>query len=250
MDPSPAPPGPIWVIVPTYNERDNLETLVSSMLHELERVASDHTVLVVDDSSPDGTGELAERIAERDPRVRVLHHQEKRGLGRAYLAGFRRALEDGAELLIEMDADFSHDPSYLPVLIEAADDADLVIGSRYVPGGGVRGWGLTRAAISRAGCWYARTVLGVDVNDLTGGFKCVRRKLLEEIDLDSMRSEGYSFQIEVTYRALQKGFRVKEVPIVFVERRNGESKMSKQIVLEAILMVPRLRLAGRRGLGH
>lgn len=250
MDSSPDSPGPVWVIVPTYNERDNLEPLVSSILHELERVAPEHAVLVVDDSSPDGTGELADRIAERDPRVRVLHQKEKRGLGRAYLAGFRRALEEGAELLIEMDADFSHDPTYLPVLIEAARDADLVLGSRYVPGGGVRGWGLTREAISRGGSWYARTVLGVDVNDLTGGFKCFRRKLLEEIDLDSVRSEGYSFQVEVTYRALQRGFRVREVPIVFVERRNGESKMSRQIVLEAVLMVPRLRLAGRRGTGH
>jgi dolichol-phosphate mannosyltransferase len=250
MDPSPDSPGPVWVIVPTYNERDNLEPLVSSILHELERVAPEHAVLIVDDSSPDGTGELADRIAEREPRVRVLHHKEKRGLGRAYLAGFRRALEEGAELLIEMDADFSHDPSYLPVLIEAARDADLVLGSRYVPGGGVRGWGLIREAISRGGSWYARTVLGVDVNDLTGGFKCFRRKLLEEIDLDSVRSEGYSFQVEVTYRAIQRGFRVKEVPIVFVERRNGESKMSRQIVLEAVLMVPRLRLTGRRGTDH
>jgi dolichol-phosphate mannosyltransferase len=246
MDPSTAPPGPVWVIVPTYNERDNLEPLISSILHELERVASEPTVLVVDDSSPDGTGELANRITERDPRVRVLHNKEKRGLGRAYLGGFRRALEEGAELVIEMDADFSHDPSYLPVLIEAARDADLVLGSRYAPGGGVRGWGLAREAISRGGCWYARTVLGVGVKDLTGGFKCFRRKLLEEIDLGSVHSEGYAFQVEVTYRALQRGFRVKEVPIVFVERRIGESKMSWRIVLEAVLLIPRLRLAGRR----
>lgn len=250
MDPSTAPPGPVWVIVPTYNERDNLEPLVSSILHELEQVTPEHAVLVVDDSSPDGTGELADRIAERDPRVRVLHHREKRGLGRAYLAGFRRVLDEGAEQVIEMDADFSHDPGYLPVLIEATRDADLVLGSRYVPGGGVRGWGLAREAISRGGCWYARKVLGVDVSDLTGGFKCFRRKVLEGIDLDSVRSEGYAFQIEVTYRALQKGFRVKEVPIEFVERRKGESKMSRQIVLEAALLVPRLRLAGRRGHGH
>ena len=250
MDASIAPPGPVWVVLPTYNERENLKPLVAAVLRELERIAPEHAVLVVDDSSPDGTGELADEIAAGEARVRVLHRREKRGLGRAYVAGFERALAEGASLIVEMDADFSHDPSYLPDLVEGTREADLVIGSRYLEGGGVHGWGAARELISRGGCRYARTVLGVDVHDLTGGFKCFRREVLETIDLASVRSEGYAFQVEVTYRALQKGFRVREVPIVFVERRNGESKMSRQIVLEAIWMVPRLRLFGMRQNGH
>jgi dolichol-phosphate mannosyltransferase len=203
-------------------------------------------VLVVDDNSPDGTGDVADRIAEADDRVRVLHRPEKRGLGRAYLAGFRLALQEGAALVIEMDADFSHDPAYLPEMIEAARDADLVLGSRYVPGGQVHNWGKVRRLVSRGGCLYASTVLDVDVRDLTGGFKCFRREVLETLDLATVRSDGYAFQVELTYRALQAGFRVAEVPITFTERRRGKSKMSRRIMLEAISMVPRLRLS-RRG---
>ena len=238
------PPGPVWVILPTYNERANLEALVEEVRSVLERSAPDHTILVVDDSSPDGTGELADRIEAADPHVRVLHRPVKRGLGRAYLDGFRHALAQGAALLIEMDADFSHDPSYLPAMIEAAREADLVLGSRYVAGGGIRNWGPARRFVSRSGCWYAQAVLGVRVRDLTGGFKCFRRAVLETLDLDAVRSQGYAFQVELTYRALQCGFRVREIPIVFTERREGVSKMSGKIVFEAIWMVPRLRFAG------
>jgi dolichol-phosphate mannosyltransferase len=197
--------------------------------------------LVVDDSSPDGTGQLADQVALRDPHVHVLHRPQKLGLGKAYVAGFRRALAEGAELVIEMDADFSHDPAYLPALIDAAADADLVLGSRYVDGGSVRDWGRLRRLVSRGGCWYARTVLGSDIHDLTGGFKCFRRSVLEAIDLDAVHSQGYVFQVELTYRAVAMGFSVKEVPIVFTDRHVGQSKMSRRIVLEAIWMVPRLK---------
>ena len=196
---------------------------------------------MVDDASPDGTGELADRIAEEDQHVKVLHRSRKEGLGQAYLAGFDRALKEGAELIVEMDADFSHDPSYLPDLIAAAAEADVVLGSRYVDGGGIRNWGRLRRFVSRGGCWYARTVLGVPVQDLTGGFKCFRREVLEALDLSRIRSQGYAFQVELTYRALQLGFRVAEVPIVFTDRRVGQSKMSRRIVLEAMWMIPTLR---------
>jgi dolichol-phosphate mannosyltransferase len=240
------PPGPVWIVVPTYNERPNIEPLVEAVHAALEAAAPDHVVLVVDDNSPDGTGDVADRIAEEDARVRVLHRPEKRGLGRAYLAGFRVALDQGAALVIEMDADFSHDPAYLPEMIEAAREAGLVLGSRYVPGGQVHNWGKVRRVVSRGGCLYASTVLDVDISDLTGGFKCFRREVLETLDLETVRSEGYAFQVELTYRALQAGFRVEEVPITFTERRRGKSKMSRRIMLEAISMVPRLRLS-RRG---
>jgi dolichol-phosphate mannosyltransferase len=240
------PPGPVWVIVPTYNERPNLEALVAAVHSALEGRAPDHTILVVDDNSPDGTGELADQLASTDVRVRVLHGSAKRGLGRAYLEGFQFALGEGAALVIEMDADFSHDPGHLPELTEAARGADLVIGSRYVPGGAVQNWGSIRRLVSRGGCMYASTVLGVDIRDLTGGFKCFRREVLQTLDLEGVRSEGYAFQVELTYRALEAGFRVKEVPITFTERRRGESKMSRRIMLEAITMIPRLRL-GRKG---
>jgi dolichol-phosphate mannosyltransferase len=236
-----ADPGLVWVIVPTYNERENLERLVQAVRAQLEKVAPDHAILVVDDSSPDGTGELADRLAAEDSHVRVLHRPAKQGLGQAYIAGFRRALAEGAKLVIEMDADFSHDPSYLPALIRATEGADLALGSRYVKGGGTRNWGKIRRLVSRVGSWYARAVLGIDVRDLTGGFKCFRRRVLEAIDFDSVRSQGYAFQVELTYRALQRGFEVVEVPIVFTDRRVGQSKMSRRIVLEAIWMVPRLR---------
>ncbi len=231
------------MILPTYNERENLEPLVAAVRERLDEAAPDHIVLVVDDSSPDGTGELADRLAASDPRVRVLHRPLKEGLGQAYIAAFREALAGGAELVFELDADFSHDPSHLPAMIAAAEEADLVLGSRYVAGGGVRHWGPGRRLISRGGCWYARRVLGVEVRDLTGGFKCFRREVLEAIDLDSVRSQGYAFQVEMTYRALRLGFRVAEVGIVFADRRVGASKMSRRIVLEAIWMVPRLRVS-------
>jgi dolichol-phosphate mannosyltransferase len=239
------PPGPVWVIVPTYDERENIEPLVMSVRSALESFAPDHFLLIVDDNSPDGTGRIAAALARSDPHVKVLHRGGKRGLGQAYLAGFRFALDHGAALVIEMDADFSHDPSYLRSLIGATREADLVLGSRYVSGGGVRNWGPLRRLVSRGGCWYARTVLGIDVRDLTGGFKCFRRAVLEAIDLETIRSRGYAFQVELTYRAIERGFKVVEVPITFTERRVGSSKMSRAIVLEAIWMVPRLRLGHR-----
>jgi dolichol-phosphate mannosyltransferase len=239
--------GPVWVIVPTYNERENLAALVAAVREQLDKIAPEHALLVVDDNSPDGTGALADQLALEDPHVRVLHRPRKLGLGEAYIAGFRRALAEGAAFIVEMDADFSHDPAHLPSMIGAAQDADLVLGSRYVRGGAVRNWGTARRLVSRGGCLYARLVLGVDVRDLTGGFKCFRRQVLEAIDLNAVHSQGYAFQVEMSYRALELGFRVKEVPIVFVDRRVGQSKMSRRIVLEAIWMVPRLRLAaGKR----
>jgi dolichol-phosphate mannosyltransferase len=235
-------PGRIWIVMPTYNESANIETIVRAAGTQLERSAGgDFRVLVVDDNSPDGTGELADGLAAELDWVEVLHRAGKQGLGHAYRAGFSHALSAGAELLIEMDADFSHDPRYLPDLVEAAGDADLVLGSRYIPGGGVRNWGLLRRAISRGGGLYARTVLSVPVHDLTGGFKCIRREVLEAIELETIRADGYGFQIEVTYRALRAGFRVVEVPIVFADREAGTSKMSPHIALEAMLLVPRLR---------
>src|SRR5436190_6744478 len=205
-------------------------------------------VLVIDDSSPDGTGELADRLAAELDYVSVLHRELKEGLGPAYVAGFRRALADGAELVLEMDCDFSHDPADVPRLVAAVEaGADLALGSRYVKGGAVRNWGLLRRIVSAGGSFYARVLLGVNVRDLTGGFKCYRRSVLETIDLDAIHSKGYAFQIETTYRALRKGFRVVEVPITFVDRAEGHSKMSHGIVLEAIVKVPALRLAALSG---
>jgi dolichol-phosphate mannosyltransferase len=205
-------------------------------------------VLVIDDNSPDGTGELADRLAQELDYVDVLHREHKEGLGPAYLAGFRRALSDGADLVLEMDCDFSHDPNDVSRLIGAVEQgADLALGSRYVPGGGVRNWGLVRRFISEGGSLYARVLLGVGVRDLTGGFKCYRRAVLEGIDLDAVDSKGYAFQIETTYRALRAGFKVVEVPITFADREVGGSKMSKAIVAEAIWKVPGLRLAALFG---
>jgi dolichol-phosphate mannosyltransferase len=201
---------------------------------------------VVDDNSPDGTGELADALAVELDVVDVLHRPGKQGLGQAYVAGFGYALEAGAEIVMEMDADFSHDPRYLRDLWAAAERADLVLGSRYVAGGGTRNWGIVRRLISRGGSLYARTILGVRVRDLTGGFKCIHRAVLEAIDLPSLRAEGYVFQIEVTYRAIRRGFRVVEVPIVFSDRTAGTSKMSTRIALEAMWLVPRLRSYGQR----
>jgi len=232
----------IWLVIPTYNEAPNLDGIVRAAAGELARAApADHRILIVDDNSPDGTGAIADSLAREMPAVDVLHRAAKSGLGHAYLAGFDYALQRGAELVLEMDADFSHDPGYLSDLLQAAQDADLVLGSRYVAGGGVRDWGLARRLISRAGGWYARTILRVDVHDLTGGFKCIRREVLQAIDLPSVRAEGYVFQIEVTYRALLAGFRVREVPIVFSDRTAGSSKMSARIALEAIWLVPLLK---------
>jgi dolichol-phosphate mannosyltransferase len=232
----------VWVVLPTYNEADNLERLVAAVR---ERLPESRRVLIVDDNSPDGTGRIADRLADEHADVAVLHRARKEGLGPAYIAGFREALAGGAELVIEMDADFSHDPAYLPQLLRAVEKADLVIGSRYVPGGGVTEWGAMRRWISRGGSSYARRTLGVGVRDLTGGFKCIRREVLEAIDLDTIDSKGYAFQVEVTYRALMAGFRVVEVPIVFRDRREGNSKMSRAIVAEAIWRVPAMRLRRR-----
>ena len=232
------------ICLPTYDERENLEP----MLRALQAVLGpDDRVLVIDDSSPDGTGELADRLAAELGFVDVLHRPRKEGLGPAYLAGFRRALSAGAELILEMDCDFSHDPADVPRLLDAANDADLVLGSRYVPGGGVENWGLVRRLISSGGSLYARLLLGVPVRDLTGGFKVFRREVLEAIPLDRVHARGYAFQIELTYRAIRRGYRVVEVPIRFVDREVGGSKMSRAIVLEAIWKVPLLRLAALRG---
>jgi dolichol-phosphate mannosyltransferase len=234
--------GPAWLVLPTYNEADNLKPLIAAALANLPQ---DARVLVVDDSSPDGTGEIADELAADEERIEVLHRPRKEGLGPAYLAGFRRALEGGAELVLEMDSDFSHDPVDLPRLIAAVEDADLAIGSRYVEGGRVENWTPVRRGISRGGSAYARLVLGIPVGDLTGGFKCFRRKVLEAIPLDLVSSRGYAFQVEMTYRAAKAGFRIVEVPICFRERRAGASKMSGSIVAEAAWKVPLLRLSSR-----
>ncbi len=237
----------LWVCLPTYNERDNLEPMLRALDGVLAAQALPSRVLVIDDASPDGTGELADRLAAELSFVEVLHRTEREGLGPAYLAGFRHVLDAGAELVAQIDCDLSHDPEDLPRLVAATAGADLVLGSRYVSGGGTRNWGAVRRAVSRAGCFYARVLLGVPVRDLTGGFKCFRRNVLESIELDRISSRGYAFQVETTYRAIRAGFRVSEVPIVFSERRAGGSKMSAGIVLEALWRVPLLRLQALRG---
>lgn len=241
----------VLIIIPTYNERDNIGPLIAQ-IHAALPIAD---VLIIDDNSPDGTGPLADELAKMDSRLRVLHRPGKLGLGTAYLTGFRYALSAGYDYVFEMDADFSHDPGYLPDLLAAASShpggADLVIGSRRIPGGGTKNWGLGRRLLSSGGSLYARIILGfgqpahrlgLPINDLTSGFKCFHRRVLESLDLDSIHSEGYSFQIEVTYRALCRGFRVAEVPIIFIDRRAGHSKMSFRIFLEAMGVVWRLRL--------
>jgi dolichol-phosphate mannosyltransferase len=231
-----------WLILPTYSEAENLESLVRAAVGQLESTGREHHVLVVDDNSPDGTGEIADRLAAELVPVEVLHRPGKDGLGRAYLAGFAHALDAGAELVLEMDSDFSHDPADLPRLIVAAGAADLVLGSRYVPGGGVTDWGRFRRALSRGGSWYSQVILGVSVRDLTGGFKCFNRKVLEAIPLDEVHNNGYGFQIELTYRAAKAGFTIAEVPILFRDRRVGSSKMNARIALEAVWKVPALKL--------
>lgn len=229
---------PALVIIPTYNERENILGLLPRVMEYPEL-----SVLVVDDGSPDGTGDLVAAEVERNPRVHLIRRAGKQGLGTAYVAGFRYALARGADYVFEMDADFSHDPRYLPDLLHAAESAyDLVIGSRYVAGGGTTDWGLGRQLISRGGNVYARLILGLPLSDMTGGYRCYRRAALEAIDLDQIRSNGYSFQIEMAYRVRQAGLRVGEVPIIFPDRRVGASKMSKQIVFEALLNVVKLRL--------
>jgi dolichol-phosphate mannosyltransferase len=237
--------GSVWVVIPTFNEAENLEAIVSAVRDQL---TVDHRFLIVDDSSPDGTGQIADRLASESDDLEVLHRAEKQGLGPAYLAGFERALAGGAERIVQMDADFSHDPADVPRLLETieATGADVVVGSRYVADGGVTEWGPLRRFISRGGGLYAQAVLWVRVRDLTGGFKCWRRGALASIDLDSVESKGYAFQIEMTYRATRNGYRVVEMPIVFRDRRVGNSKMTRAIVAEAIWRVPILRFRVRR----
>ncbi len=234
-----------WLVLPTYNEAENIEAIVDAVLPHLATAAPDHTLLIVDDASPDGTGELADRLAAELPFVDVLHRDRKEGLGPAYIAGFRTALAAGAQLVAEMDADFSHDPAALPRLVAATRDADLVVGSRYVPGGGTTGWPLWRRVMSRMGGRYASTVLGAPLRDLTSGFKVWRPDTLQRIGIDRLRSDGYAFTIEATWRALRRGARVIEVPIVFTDRIAGASKLSRRIVIEAALLVWKLRWEAR-----
>jgi dolichol-phosphate mannosyltransferase len=234
------------VCLPTYNERENLEPMVHALGDQLDTERD--RVLVIDDNSPDGTGQAADALASELPWVEVLHRPGKAGLGPAYIAGFKRALAAGAELVLEIDCDFSHDPKDVPRLIASGEaGADLTLGSRWVKGGGTVNWGAGRKLVSRSGSLYARTILGVDVRDLTGGFKCFRRAVLEGIALDAIAAKGYGFQIEATYRALRAGFSVVEIPITFVDRRVGESKMDSSIVVEAVLQVPALRYRALRG---
>lgn len=231
------------VIIPTYNEAENVEPITRAVLAADPRLE----VLVVDDNSPDGTGAKADALAKAEPRIHVLHRAEKQGLGRAYLAGFEWALARPYRYVFEMDADFSHDPRYLPRFLAEMDaGADMALGSRYIEGGGTVNWGISRQVISKGGSLYARTILGVGIRDLTGGFKCFRRETLEGLDLATVKSAGYAFQIELTYRALRRGYKVKEIPIVFEDRRVGKSKMSRKIFLEAVTMVWKLRAKGGR----
>ena len=234
-------PASLWICLPTYNELENLERMVRALAREREEHDLPMTVLVIDDSSPDGTGDVADRLAEELDWVQVLHRTTKDGLGRAYLAGFQVALDAGAELIMEMDCDFSHDPKDVHRLVAASRRADLVLGSRGVKGGGVKGWPLHRIIISRGGSFYARTILGLKVRDLTGGFKLFHRRVLEALDFDRVEAQGYTFQIELTYRAIQRGFTVLEVPITFIDREFGESKMTGSIVREAMTHVWRLK---------
>ena len=233
------------VCLPTYNELENLEAMIAALGEVLR---DGDRVLVIDDGSPDGTGELADRLAGERGWIGVLHRTTKEGLGPAYLAGFRRALDDGAELVLEMDCDFSHDPKDVPRLIAAAGSADLVLGSRYVPGGSIPNWGALRRFISLGGNVYAQVFLQSRIRDLTGGFKCFRRRVLETIPLDAIDAKGYAFQIETTYRVRRAGFRVVEIPISFTDREHGTSKMNGAIVVEAVWKVPLLRLRALAGL--
>jgi dolichol-phosphate mannosyltransferase len=229
-----------WVILPTYDEADNIRPISTAILRALPEA----TLLVVDDGSPDGTGTIADELAAADPRIRVRHRVAKQGLGKAYLDGFRVALSAGAAFIVQMDADFSHDPATLPALLEPVvrGDADLVIGSRYTPGGGVVDWGLARRVVSRGGSMFARLVLGLDPHDLTGGFKAWRASTLQAVPFDGVHAGGYVFQIEMTFRASRGGARIREIPITFHDRRVGQSKMSRRIVVEALVVVVQLRI--------
>ena len=231
------------IVIPTYNERENIPSLIEDVL----RCVPTTDLLIIDDHSPDGTGQVVDALAARDPRIHALHREGKLGLGTAYVRGFQYAIEQGYDLVFEMDADYSHDPKYLPDFFATAEQADLVVGSRYVKGGGTANWGLLRRFISRGGSLYAQVLLGLNVRDLTGGFKCYRRRVIEALPLDEIDSKGYAFQIETTYRAVRKGFSVREVPITFVDRVEGGSKMSKSIVVEAVWKVPVLRLRALGG---
>ncbi|MDQ2700987.1 MAG: polyprenol monophosphomannose synthase [Actinomycetota bacterium] len=241
--PDPSPRGVAWVILPTYDEADNIRPIVEAVKAKLK---PDDRILIVDDNSPDGTGRIADELAAGDEQVVVLHRAAKEGLGPAYLAGFGKALDGGAELIVQMDADFSHDPAYLPRLLAGSELADLVIGSRYVPGGGITEWGQVRRLLSRGGSIYSRAILGTGVRDMTGGFKCFRREVLEKIQFNEVAASGYSFQVEMTYRVIKAGFDVMEVPITFRERQAGTSKMSTSIVAEAAWKVPAMRFGRNR----
>lgn len=235
----------LFICIPTYNEKENLERLIQAIDQQRPEISADVNVLVIDDNSPDGTGEIADRLSSAHEWVHVLHRTAKEGLGRAYLAGFQTALDAGADLIMEMDCDFSHNPSDIKRMVAASDKADLILGSRGVKGGGVEGWPLHRIIISRGGSFYARTILGLKVRDLTGGFKLFHRRVLEALSFEDVEAHGYTFQIELTYRALQKGFTVHEIPIIFVDREFGESKMTGSIVREAMINVWKLRFAKR-----
>jgi dolichol-phosphate mannosyltransferase len=226
------------IITPTYNEKDT----ISNLLSEILGIYPSADILVVDDNSPDGTGEIVERLAKKDNRITCLHRSYKDGIGPAYIAGFKEALKREYSYILQMDADFSHDPKYIPGVFSLAKEYDLVLGSRYIQGGGTRNWGIIRRLISRLGSLYAKLILGLQINDLTGGFKCFNRKVLESIELDDVKSRGYVFQIEMTYRAWRKGFKIKEYPIIFTDRRVGQTKMSRSIFFEAFINVWRLRL--------
>lgn len=238
MDNSPV----FTIILPTYNERENLKPFITALQKVFNSHGLEGAIMIVDDNSPDGTGRIADELAAANSNISVLHRPAKEGLGPAYIAGFKEALETGTRYIFEMDCDFSHEPERIPDFLQAAEDSDLVLGSRYVPGGRVKNWSFVRRLISRGGSLYARLVLGIPVNDLTGGFKCFRREVLEAIDLDSVNAQGYGFQIELTYKAIRKGFKVREIPITFANRVRGESKMSNRIIFEAAVVVWRLRL--------
>jgi dolichol-phosphate mannosyltransferase len=228
----------ILVIIPTYNEKENISTILPLVLKQDQGIE----VLVVDDNSPDGTGKLVEELKASNPRIKLIKREKKSGLGTAYIAGFDYALQNGYDYIFEMDSDFSHDPSYIPDFLKAIRDSDLVLGSRYIKGVNVVNWPITRLLLSYFANVYARWVTGLPVRDSTGGFKCFKREVLEKIGLDNIHSNGYAFQIEMSFRAWRKGFKIKEIPIIFVDRRAGESKMSKKIVREAIWMVWKLRI--------
>lgn len=228
----------ILVIIPTYNEKENISTILPLVLKQDQGIE----VLVVDDNSPDGTGKLVEELKASNPRVKLITRAKKSGLGTAYMAGFDYALQNGYDYIFEMDSDFSHDPNYIPDFLKAIEDSDLVLGSRYIKGVNVVNWPITRLLLSYFANVYARWVTGLPVRDSTGGFKCFKREVLEKIGLDNIHSNGYAFQIEMSFRAWRKGFKIKEIPIIFVDRRAGESKMSKKIVREAIWVVWKLRI--------